>query len=119
MNVSFSGELLVVDGIEVKMPWSILSAKVCEDKVIVLLDPDSYLLNSNYKNFRRQGGCALKNLFALDCLGVKLWEADFPVPSDYYYKISSYFPLVACSFSSYRCEIDLNDGSIKKKEFLK
>lgn len=119
MNINFSGKSVFIDEVEVKVPWSILSATVFGDKVIVLLDPGSYLLDPGYKSIRREGGSALKNLFALNFLGVKLWEADFPESTDYYYKISSFSPLVAYSFSSYRCEIDLSDGSIKKKEFLK
>ena len=42
-----------------------------------------------------------------------------PKASDYYYRLSSVAPLIANSVSSYRCEIDPNNGAIKSKEFLK
>lgn len=119
MNVTFQSKTLLVDGQAMQMPWPVLDAIEHGDRVFVLLDPDFYLMDSGYKKMRRQGAPAFKNLFAVDKAGTKLWEADLPESSDYYYKIGSASPLIANSFSSYRCEIDPNNGTIKRKEFLK
>src|SRR5258705_10633288 len=116
MSVTFQAKTLVVDGQLVQMPWPVLDAVEHGDKVFVLLDPDSYLLDPEYKKMRRQGATAIRNLLALDKAGTKLWEAEFPEPSDYYYRIGSASPLTANSFSSYRSEIDPNTGSIKSKK---
>ena len=119
MSVSFQGKTLLIDGQSVQMPWSVLDAVEQGDKVFVLFDPDSYLLDPNYKVMRRQGTPAIRNLIAITKAGAKLWEAEMPKASDYYYRLSSAAPLIANSVSSYRCEIDPNNGAIKNKEFLK
>lgn len=119
MSVSFQGKSLLIDGQSVQVSWPVLDAVEQGDKVFVLLDPDSYLLDPSYKVIRRQGGPAIKNLIAMTKTGVKLWEAEMPEASDYYYRLTSAAPLIANSFSSYRCEIDPNNGAIRNKEFLK
>ena len=49
------------------------------------------------------------------------WVAELPTEKkmDVYYKISHRKPLIAYSFSSYECEIDINNGKIIRKEFDK
>jgi hypothetical protein len=119
MSVTFQTSTLVINGKSIQMPWAVLEAVEHEDKIFVLLDPDSYLLDSEYKKMRRQGAPVVKNLLAFNKSGVKLWEADMPEPSDYYYLIGSASPLFVNSFSSYRCEIEPTSGKIINKEFLK
>lgn len=119
MSISFQGRVLVIDGQPIQMPWPVLDAIEHGVAVFVLFDPDSYLLDPDYKKMRRQGTPAIKNLVAIDKSGNKLWEADLPMASDYYYRIVSAAPLIANSFSSYRCEIDISSGAIKGKDFLK
>jgi len=86
---------------------------------LVLLDPDEYLQDPAYMAARRNGAPAVKNLWAFTPAGEKLWEADFPEPSDYYYEIVSAAPLVALCFSSWRCVLAPSTGKIQEKEFLK
>lgn len=119
MSVSFQGRALVIDGQSFQVPWPVLDAVEQGDKVFVLFDPDSYLLDPDYKRMRRQGTPAISNLIALTKTGTKIWEAEMPETSDYYYRLSSATPLIANSFSSFRCEINPNNGSIKNKKFLK
>jgi hypothetical protein len=119
MSINFHAKTLIIDVNSIQMLWPVLDAIEQDDKVFVLLDPDSYLLDPNYKKMRRQGVPAIKNLLAFDKTGVKLWEAEFPETSDYYYRFSSSSPLIVNSFSSYRCEIDTTNGSIKNKVLLK
>lgn len=119
MTISFQGSILTIDSQLIQLAWPVLDAIEEGNRVFVLLDPDSYLLDPNYKRVRRQGAPAIRNLVALMKNGTKLWEAELPEPSDYYYRISSSKPLVANSFSSYRCEISPDTGAIMKKEFLK
>jgi hypothetical protein len=119
MSVSFHGSNLIVDGQSIQMPWPVLDAREEGDKVFVLFDPDSYLLDANYKRMRRQGAPAVRNLVALTKGGAKLWEAELPETSDYFYRLISTKPLVANSFSSYKCEINADDGAVKSKEFMK
>ncbi len=119
MAVAYSGCTLKIDAVAVEMPWPILEAAENAEKVFVLLDPDAYLSDATYKASRRQGAPAVRNLIAVGRTGERLWEADLPEPSDYYYKLTSVSPLVAMSFSSYRCHIDAKSGRIANKEFLK
>lgn len=119
MSISFLSKILMIDGQPIQMPWPVLDAIEHDGRVFVLFDPDSYLLNPDYKKMRRQGAPAIKNLVAIDKSGNKLWEADLPTASDYYYRISSVTPLIVNSFSSYRCEIDSKSGVIKDRELLK
>lgn len=119
MTIAFNGNTLIIDGKRIVMPWPVLEAVEEADRVFVLMDPDSYLRDPAYKKKRRQGAPAVKNLIAFDKEGLTLWEADLPTPSDYYYHISSYNPLIVNSFSSYRCEIDSSVGTIRKMDFVK
>jgi hypothetical protein len=119
MSVTFEAKTLVIDGLTIPMQWPVLDAVEHGNKVFVLLDPDAYLLDADYKRIRRQGSPAIKNLLAFDRAGDKLWDAELPESADYYYKISSTSPLVANSFSSYRCQIDSSTGAILAREFLK
>jgi hypothetical protein len=119
MAVTYSSRTLKIDELSVEMQWPILAVAENEDKVFVLLDPDTYLSDITYKTSRRHGAPAVYNLIAVGRAGERLWEAEYPEPSDYYYKLTSVSPLVAMSFSSYRCEIDVDSGRIVNKEFLK
>ena len=119
MTISFKDNTLTINGQLIQLPWPLLDAIEEGSQVFALFDPDSYLLNPTYKEMRRKGAPAMRNLVAFGKDGTKLWEAEFPEPSDYYYRISSSSPLVANSFSSYRCEINPINGTILKKEFLK
>ena len=47
------------------------------------------------------------------------WEAQQPEVQDHYYMIESREPLIALSFSAFRCDIDLASGRILSKESLK
>jgi hypothetical protein len=118
-TISFNGVEVHLNGHSLKMPYAVLDAFLSEGKLIVLLDPDAYMLDPAYKAHRRQTGIALRNLVAFDLNGRKLWEAEYPQNSDYYYKISSKTPLVVYSFSSFACEIDPLTGNIKAKSFFK
>ena len=119
MKLSSQERLLTVNGVKILLPWPALDVVETDDKVVVLLDPSYYLKDQAYKESLKKGGAAIRNLIAFRADGVKLWEAPFPESSDYYYKIASSSPLIVNSFSSYRCEIDLEDGSITGLEFMK
>lgn len=110
---------LIVDGRTFELPYAIQEAFSLGEKVIVLLDTNDYLKDPNYSKERRRGDNPLKNLFALADDGSVMWEAEFPEEADCYYEIVSKTPLVAYSFSSYKCKIDPNTGKILSKEFLK
>jgi hypothetical protein len=118
-TVTFQGAEILVNGRALKMPYAVLDAFLSDGRLIVLLDPDVYMVDPAYKEQRRQNGIALRNLVAFDQEAQRLWEAEFPQSSDYYYKISSQTPLVAYSFSSFACEIDPSTGMIKAKSFFR
>jgi hypothetical protein len=118
-DLVFKNKTVYTGGNVIETEYPILDAFALSEKTIVLIDPDIYLADLDYKKKRQGGTKAYKNLQAFSPNGTKLWDAQFPEDSDYYYKISSRNPLVAYSFSSYKCEIDLASGEIKKKEFLK
>lgn len=119
LSISFSNKTLIVDGNHFQLRWRVLSAVEEGDKVLVLFDPDSYLLDQEYKDMRRRGAPAIRNLIAVSKTGDQLWEAEMPEAADYYYHIVSHNPLIVHSFSSYKCEIDLASGAIIRNEFLK
>lgn len=107
-----------VDGGEIRLDWPIREIVRNGDQIYVLLDPDVYLNDEIYRDRRKKGAPAIQNLIAFRRDGVLVWEAELPEASDYYYKIVSTIPLVVNSFSSYRCEIDKTDGTIRSREFL-
>jgi len=119
MSIRIQGKLLTIDGRVVQLDWPALAAEETPDKIFVLLDPDAYLADANYKLSLRNGGPATRNLVGISRDGRKLWEAEFPEARDYYYQITSTVPLRANSFSSFLCEIDPENGKIVTKEFLK
>jgi len=119
MNIFFENQELRIDCLLVKMPYPILDAFDDGYRVVVLLDPDSYLKDPLYLAKRRAGESSKRNLLAISYEGVCLWEAELPSDVDYYYKIVSKKPLVVNSFSSFVCEIDPGSGRISQKIFYK
>jgi hypothetical protein len=119
MKIAFEGSTLTINQLAVKLRWPILDARAVEGKVIVLLDPDAYITAPEEKLRIRSGGQSIRNLLALSSTGELLWEAELPDRVDYYYMISSLDPIVANSFSSYRCVINPASGQIARKEFYK
>ena len=119
MSVSFNGNTLVIDDRTLSLEYVISDAFALNDQIIVLLDPDSYLLAPSYGKERRRGNKPVHNLLAFSSGGQLLWEAEFPEQADYYYRVVSKQPLTALSFSSYRCEIDPRTGTIIAKTFFK
>lgn len=121
MKITYKSSRFEIGGKVVETPWAIREAFVVKGNVVVLMD--------QFENFK---GPVLDiqevrrspkgtNLFCYSQDGVVLWKAELPVDNveDYYYRISSHLPLVANSFSSYRCEIDLTTGKIMRKDFFK
>lgn len=120
IKVAYEGKNLTIDQQVCSMPYEVREAFALKDKIIVLIDPNSYLTDPDYSKERRRGDNPFRNLIALSLDGkAVLWEAEFPDKVDYFYKIISKEPLVVNSFSSYRCEIDINTGKIIKKLFYK
>lgn len=118
-EASLHNGIVSIGGVALDPGYPARDAFESDDRVIVLLDPDAYLNDADYPKERRRGNDPLRNLRAYSCSGELLWEAEFPEQVDYYYKIVSRSPLVALSFSSYRCRIDPATGRIIEAEFLK
>lgn len=119
MNISIRGREVVVDGKALPMEYAVREAFVLSGSVIVLLDPDAYMQDPAYPKERRRGVNPLRNLRAYAPSGELLWEAEFPEPADYYYKVVERHPLTVLSFSSFRCRIDPATGRIAGQEPLK
>ena len=115
MSIAFVGTNLEINGHSVELPWPALQAMDHQGKVFVLLDPDAYLTSPGYSKQEP----ALRNLWAFDFAGRKLWEAELPEASDYYYRLASAAPLVANSFSSHICTIDSSNGAVLQAHFVK
>jgi len=109
MKISFSGNNLFIDDTKKTLDYPIHTAFLNEKLIIVLFDPTS-----------KKHGC-FNNLIALTKSGVKAWEASLPTnqSSDAYYKVHLGHPLIADSYSSFRCMISPKDGKIIEKEFHK
>jgi len=117
--ISFEKNVLKIDGDSHDLEWPIRDAVEDLGKVYVLLDPDVYLADADYKAGRRAGVPAIRNLLGMSKLGERLWSAELPESSDYYHAFASTSPLVVYSFSSHKCEIDVTTGSILVQEDLK
>lgn len=87
-----------------------------DDRVLVLYDADLY-----WHNFGRFQFGQFPNLVAYDVEGNKLWTAELPTneSSDCYESIISTHPLVAYSWKSLNCTIDIKTGRIVEKVWLK
>ena len=101
------------------LPFRVLSSREDAGVLLVLLDPDEYVSSPGYRDQRRGGAPALKNLRAFTIEGRALWEAELPESADYFYRIESVNPLTVLSFSSHRCTIDRETGKLLAKESLK
>ena len=101
------------------VPYKVRQLFGWEDLTLVLLDPDDYLADPHYVAQRKSGAPALRNLWAFDRDGNKLWEAELPETNDYFYEIGEAARLTALSFSGYACELDKRDGSIVSRVFHK
>jgi hypothetical protein len=119
MALIVSGNNVVIDDLSIQTKWLVLQAVEGSHAIYVLIDPDTYLADPQYKAERRAGAPAFCNLLAYSRAGELLWQAELPESSDYYYFLSSAEPLLANSFSSYRCELDAKTGAIVKKVFFK
>jgi hypothetical protein len=109
-----------IGGSTIRVDWPIRSASSTRNLVLVVLDPDHYLADRAYREARRSGSPAIRNLqaFSKDS-GEKIWEAELPEPVDYYYELANIDPIEALSYSGYRCVIAAADGRIKSKQFFK
>lgn len=113
------GNIVVVNGNTISVGSPILDAQAGPGMVLVLINPDSYLKDPDYRRKRRAGLDAVRNLQAFSLSGVKLWDAEMPEDADYYYKIVNTDPIEVDSFSSFRCRIDSRTGKIISKRFMK
>lgn len=110
-DLKYSCNVITFKGQNITLKYDVLDAYEIKDTLIVLLNPDSFIGKEK----------GVKNLIAFNSNIEKIWEAEFPqtIKPDYYWKISSRFPLVVKSFSSSDCEIDLNNGKVLKSIFYK
>jgi hypothetical protein len=122
MNITYNGSQLQIDGKVVATPSPIRDAFLVKCGVIVLMDQFADLKGPILDIREIRNTPKGTNLFCYSSDGVVLWKADLPTEEkveDYYYRVSSWSPLVVNSFSSYRCEIDPATGKIIRKDFFK
>lgn len=101
------------------MDYMIRDAFWTHGRAIVLLNPDAYLDNPAYGSQRRKSRKPVQNLRAYSEAGEMLWQAEQPEFEDHYCRVESRQPLVALSFSAFRCEIDPATGRIVSRQRLK
>jgi len=117
--VGVQDNAVMVDERRIELGSPVLEAMIGSGVLIVLLDPDSYLKDPEYRSRRRAGAPAVRNLRAFSMTGDALWDAELPEDADYYHRLISADPIEADSFSSFRCRIDPQNGRIVSKVFLK
>ncbi|MGQ0385077.1 MAG: hypothetical protein ACT4UP_10410 [Gammaproteobacteria bacterium] len=117
--VTHDGDTVRIDGRSLRMEFMVRDAFCSGDRAVVLLDPKAYLDDPTYGAQRRRARKPVHNLRAYSPAGELLWEAEQPELEDHYYRVESHEPLVALSFSAYRCELELASGRILKKTKLK
>ncbi len=115
--VSHDGDIVKIDGKPLRMEYMVRDAFWAHGRAIVLLDPDTFLDEPG--GARKAPRDPVKNLRAFCPSGEMLWQAEQPEVDDHYYRIESREPLVALSFSAYRCDLDLSNGRILSKNRLK
>lgn len=117
--VSHDGDIVKIDGKSVRMEYMVRDAFWADGRAVVLLDPNAFLDKPTYGVARRRSRDTVQNLRAYSPSGELLWQAEQPETDDHYYRIESRQPLVALSFSAYRCDLDLANGRILAKHHLK
>jgi hypothetical protein len=115
--VSHDGDIVKIDGKPLRMEYMVRDAFWADGRAVVLLDPDAFLDAPG--GARKAPRDPVKNLRAYSPSGEMLWQAEQPEVDDHYYLIESREPLVALSFSAFRCDLDLSNGRILKKNRLK
>jgi hypothetical protein len=116
-TVTHDGDIVNINGKPVRMDYMVRDAFWAGGHAVVLLDPRTFLDEPG--GARRRPRDPVRNLRAYAPSGEKRWEAEQPELEDHYYRIESREPLVALSFSAYRCDIDLATGRILSKAKLK
>ena len=116
--VSHDGDIVKIDGKPLRMEYMVRDAFWADGRAIVLLDPDAFMDHPAYGG-RKAPRNPVQNLRAYSPSGEMLWQAEQPELDDHYYRIESREPLVALSFSAFRCDLDLSNGRILKKYSLK
>jgi hypothetical protein len=117
--VSYDGDIVKIDGKPVRMEYMVRDAFWADGRAVVLLDPGAFLDDIAFGKARLKPRDPVQNLRAYAPSGEMLWQAELPQMDDHYYLIESREPLVALSFSAYRCDLDLSNGRILNKEKLK
>jgi len=117
-TVTHDGDIVKIDDRPVRMEYMVRDAFWARGLAIVLLDPHAFLDDPAYGG-RKAPRDPPKNLRAYAPSGELQWEAEQPEVQDHYYLIETRDPLVALSFSAYRCDLDLATGRILSKTKLK
>jgi hypothetical protein len=118
-TIAHDGDIIRIDGKPTRMEYMVRDAFWAHGRAIVLLDPHAFLDNPAFGAARRKSRKPVQNLRAYSPAGEMLWQAEQPELADHYYRIESREPLVALSFSAYRCDIDPRSGRILGKTLLK
>lgn len=113
--VSHDGDIVRVGGRPLRMDYMVRDAFWSDGRAIVLLDPTAFLDDPAY-GARKRSRDPVQNLRAYSPSGKLLWLAEQPELDDHYYMIETHQPLVALSFSAFRCDIDAGTGRILRKE---
>lgn len=116
--VTHDGDIVRVDGKPLRMDYIVRDAFWDQDRAIVLLDPTAFLDDPAY-GARKRSRDPVQNLRAYSPSGQLLWQAEQPELDDHYYMIESQEPLVALSFSAFRCDVDRETGRILKRERIR
>lgn len=116
-TVTHDGDTVRIDGKPIRMDHMVRDAFWAGGHAIVLLYPETFLDEPG--GARKRPRDPVRNLRAFSPSGELRWEAEQPELEDYYYIIESREPLVALSFSAYRCDLDVTNGRILSKTKLK
>lgn len=110
-EISFSGTTVQFGEYSWQVDYPVKNAFWIGERIIVLYAPDAY--KEKFGQF--------PNLVAFNLKGGLIWTAALPTneSGDSYVTIVSRNPLVVDSWKSIRCELALETGKIKKKQFYK
>lgn len=110
-KIRWQGSNLHIDEVCIDVGATIECALCLHSLVIVAMDSDS----PEYSHRR------FPNIRGYDARGSQVWEVELPSdhPEDAYWSLRMGDPLMASSFSSFRCRIDPATGRILEKLFYK
>jgi hypothetical protein len=110
MKIEFRENHLFIEGRDIELPYPIHEIQKVDSKIIIIY---------YYMSGPKQG--QFKNCVAYDLQGNFLWTGEHPTTNenDVYLNFVKIYPLILANFAGFDCELDINNGKLKRATFSK